>query len=89
MPRPEAWMWPGVVKHVAVERGKLARARAVHLHPDQLSADIAATLSAHGMEVHAWDVNDTAAVEKAGTLGITRMCTDRLELVMGICKEQG
>jgi glycerophosphoryl diester phosphodiesterase len=77
-PRSESWMKPGVVTHLAIHRGRLARARAVHLHPTQLSSQVVASIRSEGLELHAWDVNDLAALNLTYELGIPRICTDRL-----------
>jgi glycerophosphoryl diester phosphodiesterase len=81
-PRSESWMKPDVVAHFALQRARLAHARAVHLHPTQLSAEVVATIRAQGVEVHAWDVNDAAALELVKATGIPRMCTDQLPLAL-------
>ncbi|MBN2085215.1 MAG: glycerophosphodiester phosphodiesterase [Anaerolineales bacterium] len=78
--KSEAWEQPDVVAYQAVHRGRLAGARAVHLHTTQLSENIVAVLRRAGMEVHAWDVNDGKALEQAARLGIPRICTDRFKM---------
>jgi len=78
-PRSEAWMKPDVVAYEAVQRARLARARAVHLHPSQLSEETVAAVRAHGIDIHAWEVNDLPALETALALGIPRICTDRFQ----------
>lgn len=68
-----------VVTHLAIHRGRLAHARAVHLHPTQLTAPVVAAVRAAGIEVHAWDVNDGQALALAAELGIPTICTDDLQ----------
>jgi glycerophosphoryl diester phosphodiesterase len=79
MPRSEPWMTPEIVTHLAIHRARLANARAVHLHPTQLLPETVAAVRAAGFAIHAWDVNDIAAFDVVTALGITRICTDRLE----------
>jgi glycerophosphoryl diester phosphodiesterase len=76
-PRSESWMKPDVVQYEAIQRARLAHASAVHLHPTQLSEKIVAALHQHGIEIHAWDVNDGQALELVARLGIPRLCTDK------------
>ncbi len=78
-PRSEKWMTLEVVEHIALHHSRLARARAVHLHPTQLSNDIVIRLRKHGIEIHAWDVNDEEALETALKYQIPRICTDNLK----------
>lgn len=77
-PLSESWMKLDVVTHLAVHRSRLAHARAVHLHPTQLSSAVASSVRSAGIEIHAWDVNDDKALELTAELGIPRICTDRL-----------
>ena len=65
--------------YLAVHRTKLARARAVHLHPTQLSAEVVSTIRSCGLEVHAWDVNDEQSLNIVAELNIPRICTDKLQ----------
>jgi glycerophosphoryl diester phosphodiesterase len=76
-PRSESWMKLDVVAHLAAQRARLARARAVHLHPTQLSAEVVAAVRQQGVEVHAWDVNDEPALAAVVELAVPRLCTDR------------
>jgi glycerophosphoryl diester phosphodiesterase len=78
-PRSEPWMGLDVVAYNAAQMGRLARATAVHLHPTQLFPQVVDRVRASGMAVHAWDVNDAAALQIAFDLGIPRLCTDRLQ----------
>ena len=78
LPRSESWMKLDVVTHLAIQRGRLAHARAVHLHPTQLSPQVVAAIRSAGIDVHAWDVNDGPALRLSADLGIARICTDRL-----------
>jgi glycerophosphoryl diester phosphodiesterase len=78
-PRPEAWMKQDVVTHSALHLARLARARAVHLHPTQLASETVSTIRQQGIEVHAWDVNDEEALNRITELDIPRICTDKLQ----------
>jgi glycerophosphoryl diester phosphodiesterase len=77
-PRSESWMKLDVVQYQAIHRARLAHARAVHLHPTQLTEEVVAAVRRNGIEVHAWDVNDVASLELAASLGLPRLCTDDL-----------
>ncbi len=77
-PRSESWMKLDVVAHLAAQRARLAQARAVHLHPTQLSAEVVAAVRRQGVEVHAWDVNDEQALAAVVELAIPKLCTDKL-----------
>jgi glycerophosphoryl diester phosphodiesterase len=78
-PRSEDWMGLDAVAYLAVHRARLAHARAVHLHPTQLSSEVVSTIRSWGIEVHAWDVNDEQSLNKAMELGVPRICTDKLQ----------
>ncbi len=78
-PRSEDWMGLDVVAYLAGHRARLARARAVHLHPSQLALDVVSAIRRQGIEVHAWDVNDEQALRTAVDLKVPRVCTDRLQ----------
>jgi glycerophosphoryl diester phosphodiesterase len=80
-PLRESWMTPAVDVFLAIERSRLAGARAVHLHATQLTADAVLAVRERGIGVHAWGINDGAALATALELGITRVCTDQLALI--------
>ena len=77
-PRSEAWMGLDVVTYTAIQRTRLAGARAVHLHPTQLSVQVVEKIRAAGLEIHAWEVNDEASLQLVSALNIPRLCTDDL-----------
>lgn len=77
-PRSEEWMGLDVVAYLATERARLAGARAVHLHPTQLLAEVVDAVRSSGIGVHAWEVDDTDALKQVVELGIRRICTNRL-----------
>ncbi|MCA9910557.1 MAG: glycerophosphodiester phosphodiesterase [Anaerolineae bacterium] len=83
-PRSEPWMRPDVVAYLALHRARLAGARAVHLHPSQLSAEVVATLRAGGIEIHAWDVNDAPTLRAMQALGIPKLCTDHPQQMLDL-----
>ena len=76
IPRNENWMRSDVVLYNAINKARLAKARAVHLHPMQLAEDVVSSIRSEGIEVHAWDVNDLQSLQKIVELGIPRICTD-------------
>jgi glycerophosphoryl diester phosphodiesterase len=78
-PRSEDWMRADAVTYSAIHRARLGRARAVHLHPTQLSPEVVSAVQRHGIQVHAWDVNDEQSLKLAAELDIPRICTDRFQ----------
>lgn len=78
-PRSESWMDLDVVTYLATHRAKLAGARAVHLHPSQLTKDVVRNVRKQGIEIHSWDVNDEEALGIISTLNIPKFCTDKLQ----------
>jgi glycerophosphoryl diester phosphodiesterase len=78
--RSESWMKLDVVQHQAIHYSRLARARAVHLHPSQLSETVVNALRDQGIEIHVWDVNDEHSLMTVAKLGIPRVCTDNFKL---------
>lgn len=81
-PRSEDWMGLDVIAYLAIHRARLARARAVHLHPTQLSPEVVATIRSSDIEVHAWDVNDEGSLGSVAELGIPRFDTDEVQLAL-------
>ncbi|MFH1927683.1 MAG: glycerophosphodiester phosphodiesterase family protein, partial [Chloroflexota bacterium] len=65
--------------YASAHRARLAGARAVHLHPSQLSPEVVSTVRSHGVDIHAWDVNDEESLNRIVKLGIPRICTDELQ----------
>lgn len=72
------WKKLDVIQYEAIHYSRLAHARAINLHPTQLSETIVKALSRHKIEVHAWDVNDEQSLIAAAQLGIPRICTDNV-----------
>ncbi|KAA3646612.1 MAG: glycerophosphodiester phosphodiesterase [Chloroflexi bacterium] len=79
LPRSEAWMGADVVAYRSAELGKLTGARAVHLHPTQLTRDVVDYIAGQSLEIHSWDVNDQDALQLCADLGIPKLCTDHLQ----------
>jgi glycerophosphoryl diester phosphodiesterase len=77
-PLSEGWMKLDVVTYLAIHRAKLAQARAVHLHPTQLSLEVVTSIRQQGIEVHSWDINDEQSLNSIWELKIPRICTDKL-----------
>jgi glycerophosphoryl diester phosphodiesterase len=80
--RSEGWMRPDVVAYVAVQTGRLAGARAVHLHPTQLSSEVVSAVCAAGLEVHTWDVNDADSLQQVKMLDVPKFDTDNVPLAL-------
>jgi glycerophosphoryl diester phosphodiesterase len=76
VPRSEPWMGADVVCYSALQRARLAGARAVHLHPSQLCQNTVDTLRQNGVEIHAWDANSLEALALIGECNISRLDTD-------------
>jgi glycerophosphoryl diester phosphodiesterase len=80
--RSEEWMGLDVVAYSALHGARLAGARAVHLHPTQLSHEVVDAVRSAGIEVHSWEVNDRERLEMIEMLGITKFDTDDLVLAL-------
>jgi glycerophosphoryl diester phosphodiesterase len=80
--RSEDWMKPDVVAYLAIHSGRLAGARRVHLHPDQLSSEVVRTVRAAGLEVHSGYVNDLESLRMMKQLGIPKFDTDNVRLAL-------
>jgi glycerophosphoryl diester phosphodiesterase len=78
-PLSEDWMRLDVVAHAALQRARIAQAQVVHLHPTQLTTDVVKHVRAGEVDVHAWQVNDSEALQLAMDLGMSSICTDKLE----------
>jgi glycerophosphoryl diester phosphodiesterase len=81
-PVSESWMKMDVTAYQAAHLARLAKARAVHLQAAQLSAEGIALISSFGLQIHTWDVNDRAALERIRQFGIPRVCTDQVRLAL-------
>jgi glycerophosphoryl diester phosphodiesterase len=79
-PRSEPWMKPDIVAYQAFHLARLAGARAVHLHPTQLTADVISFIRQFGIEIHAWDVNSEESLQISEQYKIPRICTDQFQL---------
>ena len=82
VPQSPDWMKSDVLTHTAIHRAKLAGARAVHLHPAQLSYQVAEAIRTQGIELHCWDVNDEQSLNVVRELDIPKICTDRISLAV-------
>jgi hypothetical protein len=86
-PPPAPWMGEDVFLYQALHRARLAQARAIHLHIDQVSAAAVATIRARGIDVHVWGVEDARTVAKAVDLRIPKVCTDHTAAVVRLRRE--
>ncbi len=75
-PRSPEWMKLDVAAYEAAQRARLAGARAVHLHPTQLSDEAIAVVHGAGVQIHCWDVNNRDDLRLIAAYGIPRICTD-------------
>ena len=71
-----------VIAYVAVHTARLAGARAVHLHPTQLSSEVVKTVRTAGLEVHSGFANDVDTLQMMDQLGIHKFDTDNLRLAL-------
>lgn len=79
---PQNWMGRDVYMYSALQRARVARARAVHLHPSYVSPEGLDAIRTEGIEVHAWDVNDERSLRTMTELGIQKLSTDQLRLIL-------
>ncbi len=79
IPRSKSWMDLDVVTYLSIHRARLAKARAVHLHPSQLTNDVVKDIREQGIEVHSWDVNDEESLRTMYSLNIPKFSTDKLQ----------
>ncbi len=80
-PRSESWMKLDVVTYTAIQRAKLAGARAVHLHPTQLTSQVVDKIKKNNIEIHTWDVNDEQTLKAVADLDIPKICTDNFQQI--------
>jgi len=78
-PPTQPWMKLDVVAFEALHKARLAQARAVHLHPSQLSDEVVHFIRKSGIEIHVWDVNDEQALQSIVEYDIPKICTDNFE----------
>jgi len=76
LPLNPPWMRQDVLEYAAVKAGHLATARAIHLHPLQLTEDLIRSVQGNGLEIHSYDVNDRLSIEKVLALGIPKFDTE-------------
>jgi glycerophosphoryl diester phosphodiesterase len=70
-----------VVTYMAIQRARLAGARAVHLHPTQLTSKVVDEIRKNNIEIHTWEVNDEQTLKAVADLHITKICTDQFQQV--------
>jgi glycerophosphoryl diester phosphodiesterase len=82
--RNPAWMQEDVLGYASVKMGQLAGARAVHLHPTQLSKELIQFVLREGMQIHSYDVNNQEYLDKVLTLEIPRFDTEIVPEVLSV-----
>jgi glycerophosphoryl diester phosphodiesterase len=80
-PRSESWMKLDVVTYMAIQRARLAGARAVHLHPTQITSEVVDKAGKNNIEIHTWDVNDKQTLKAIADLNIPKICTDNFQQI--------
>jgi glycerophosphoryl diester phosphodiesterase len=83
-PRSESWMKLDVVSYAAIQRARQAGARAVHLHPTQLSSHVVDEMGKNNLEIHTWDVNDEQTLKAVADLSIPQICTDNFQQIKNL-----
>ena len=86
MPQPPDWMRQDVLAYEAIQRGRLAGAKAVHLQATKLSPAVVSAIRAHGFDIHVWDVNDDETLARMLDLGIRRVCTDNVPQIVSAAR---
>jgi glycerophosphoryl diester phosphodiesterase len=86
-PRSEPWMKLDVVTYLAIQRAKLTDARAVHLHPTQLTSEVVGEIRKNNLEVHTWDVNDEQTLKAVADLEIPKICTDNFQQIKNFSQQ--
>jgi glycerophosphoryl diester phosphodiesterase len=81
-PRSQPWMKLDVIAYEAAQRARLAKARRVHLHPSQLTPVVVDQITAEGIIIHAWQVEDIETARQVIDLGITRFSTESIALLV-------
>ena len=79
-PPTQPWMQMDVVAFEALHKARLAQARAVHLHPSQLSNEVVQFVRKGGIDIHVWDVNDADALRTCIEFEIPKICTDNFRM---------
>jgi glycerophosphoryl diester phosphodiesterase len=87
IPLSEPWMKADVLAYTALQRGRLAGVRAVHMHASQLSEETVNFIRRGGCDVHAWGINDRKSLEIVHELEISRLCTDNLPQALSFREE--
>jgi glycerophosphoryl diester phosphodiesterase len=80
-PRSEPWMKMDVVTYTAIQRARQAGARAVHLHPTQITSEVVDKAGKYNIEIHTWDINDEQTLKAVADLNIPKICTDNFQEV--------
>jgi glycerophosphoryl diester phosphodiesterase len=80
-PRSESWMNLDVVTYAAIQRTRQVGARAVHLHPTQITSEVVEEARKNNIEIHTWDVNDEQTLKVVANLDIPNICTDNFQQV--------
>ena len=88
-PRSQPWMKLDVIAYEAAQRAHLAKARGVHLHPSQLTQAVVDQVTAEGVVIHAWQVEDLETARRVIDLGITRFSTETISLLVDFRQSLG
>lgn len=80
--QPESWMTPEIALRLIVEKGRLARARGVHLFPEQITPEAIAFIHSYGLEIHCGVVDDVATFQHVKALGIPQLLSNDVPLLL-------
>jgi glycerophosphoryl diester phosphodiesterase len=83
-PRSESWMKLDVVAYAAIQRARQAGARAVHLHPTQITSEVVDRVVKSNIEIHTSDVNDEQTLKVIADLNIPKICTDDFQRIKNL-----
>lgn len=79
---PESWMTPETALRLIVEKGRLAKARGVHLFSEQITPEAIAFIHAYGLEAHCGLVDDVATFQRMQSLGVLQLCSNDVPLLL-------
>ena len=79
---PESWMTPEIALRLIVEKGRLARARGVHLFAEQITPEAIAFIHSHGLDVHCGIVDDVATFQHVQAMGISQLLSNNVPLLL-------
>jgi glycerophosphoryl diester phosphodiesterase len=80
--KPESWMTPETALRLIVEKGRLAKARGVHLFSEQITPEAIAFIRPYGLDIHCGVVDDVATFQRMQALGILQLLSNDVPLLL-------